>query len=580
MQIVAVSESGADRLSPMFNPVSSSGTNSVDIIDGDLRRGQRRFVTSANLVTDSDIATSIDSLTPLLSGRNWIQHELGDAQLGDTRRTWRLVEGARAIAAHPTASLPQALGGWASLKGLYRFCVNKAVKASAILQSHVRASYERLKHTPIVLAVQDTCLLDFSAHPGTEGLGPLATKTSRGLFLHSTLAFTPERVPLGILAQATWVRDPETYGKKPDHKQRPIEEKESLRWLESVTRVSEARKACPNTRFVSIADREADIYDLFAMERPNDVDLLVRSAMDRRVEQPEKLLRARVAAAPVAARVTLQIPRREVTPKRISAPKKTVAPEKATHENVAAENMAAPEKATHEKMVTPQKVITPERTAILELRFTPIVLKPPRRRETETQENGEKLKNVRAWAISASEIDCPEGIKPIDWLLISTMPVKNVKQALEKLQWYTCRWEIEVWHKILKSGCRIEQRQLATAERLERLLTIYSIIAWRIQLLTMLGRSTPTAPCSVVLEESEWQALYCVIHKTTELPNEPPSLAEAVQWTAKLGGFLGRKGDGQPGITVIWRGFQSLTDYAEMYRIMKHQPPFRNVGNA
>ena len=211
----------------------------------------------------------------------WAVTEFAEAELGDLRRTQRLVELATVLAQRPGASLPEACGDRATLKAAYRFFDNAAIDPQNLLDSHVDATLPRLAAVPLVLAVQDTTELDWTAHPATTGLGPLGHSAHRGLLVHTTLAFTPERVPLGVLAQRVWARDPAEIGKRATRKQRSISEKESQKWLTSVEAVLAARGACPRTRFVSVGDREADVYDLLAVERPAGVDLLIRAAWDR-----------------------------------------------------------------------------------------------------------------------------------------------------------------------------------------------------------------------------------------------------------------------------------------------------------
>jgi hypothetical protein len=378
------------------------------------------------------------------------------------------------------------------------------------------------------LAVQDTTYLDWTAHPDTEGLGPLASASRQGLLAHSTVGFSEERVPLGVLEQQVWARDAETFAHLKDHKQRAIEDKESHKWLQSLAAVEAARKACPNTRFVSVGDREADIYDLFITERSSGVDLLVRAAENRRVETEERYLWAAVEASPVVASAEVKVP-----PRNAQA----------------------------------------GRTAQLAIRWREITLRPPRTRAKE------KLASVTVWAVWAVEMDPPPDLPAVEWLLLTTVPVQTTADALQRLAWYACRWGIEVWHKVLKSGCRIEARQLETADRLKRCLTLYAVIAWRVLYATMLSRSVPEASCLALLNEPEWQALYCAIHHTTILPPTPPTLQQAVRWIAQLGGFQNRKRDGHPGVTVIWKGFQHLSDLTYMYLVFRPQLPLKDVGN-
>jgi hypothetical protein len=227
-------------------------------------------------------------MSSLADDTHWAVNEFAEAELGDLRRTQRVVELATALAQHPTAPLPEACGTGAMLKAAYRFFSNDAIEPHDLLQSHSEATYSRLCRVPLVLAVQDTTEVDWTAHPATQGLGPLGHRACQGLHVHSTLAFTPERVPLGLLAQQVWARDPNDRGKRARRKQLPISQKESHKWLTSLAAVCDAHEACPTTRFVSIGDREADVYDLLAMECPEGVELVIRAAWDRCVRAPER----------------------------------------------------------------------------------------------------------------------------------------------------------------------------------------------------------------------------------------------------------------------------------------------------
>jgi hypothetical protein len=453
---------------------------------------------------------------------DWIETEFGAAELGDARRTQRLLTLMGQVAARPGASLPEACGSRGQLKAAYRFFANDAIAAEDLWASHIAATYERAAAVPVVLAVQDTTELDWGSQSATAGLGPLGAPSHQGLLVHTTLAFTPERLPLGVVAQAVWARDPWTVGHRATRKQRPIAEKESYKWLASLQAVGEARHACPQTHFMSVGDREADVYDLFVAERLAGVDLLVRAAWDRRVEHPEQYLWATVSAWPLAATLTVHVPRHEGQPAR---------------------------------------------PAVLSLRFGPVTLRPPRHRRAE------HLPAVTVWAVYVVEEYPPAGVEPLEWLLLTTWAVRTVDEAVERVEWYGVRFGIEVWHKVLKSGCRIERRQLESAERLQRCLPLYSVLAWRILYATLLSRTLPELPCTVLLALEEWQALYCAIHHTPTPPATPPTLQQAVHWIARLGGFLERPSDGEPGVAVLWKGFQHLADLTTMYCIMRPPSP-------
>ena len=453
-------------------------------------------------------------------GAAWALVEFGDAELGDRRRTARLVQLATALADQPGASLPDACADPATLKAAYRFFDTDAITPEALLAGHVAATYARLRAVPLVLAVNDTTYLDWTAHPATTGLGPLATAHQRGL-LHSTLAFTPERVPLGLLRLHCWARDAAGYGQQPDRHARPLADKESRKWPTSLAAVNRAAAACPATRFVHVSDAEADVYDLFVAARAGNVALLLRAGQNRRVEHDARYLWEALATAPVATRLTLDLPRQGARRAR---------------------------------------------RATVAVRHRPVTLHPPRHRA------GERLAPAALWAVWAVEEDAPADAEPVEWLLLTTAPVATVADAVERVAWYAGRWGIEVWHKILKSGCRIEARQLATAARLERCLALYAVIAWRVLHATMLARAGPDLPCTALLEADEWQALWCTIHRQPTPPARPPTLREAVRWLARLGGHQGRVGDGEPGVAALWKGFHHLADLTTMYRIMRPPP--------
>lgn len=450
-------------------------------------------------------------------GTTWRKSEFSGAELADPRLTKRLIRIAQKLADNPHGSIPQACGAWEDTKAAYRFFDNDKVNEQDIQAPHQSAAYDRAKKHPTVLAIQDTTQLDFTHHPATQGLGMLNDQAHHGLFYHPTLLVTPEKVPLGIIDHQVWERPPEDFGKKHQRKQRPITEKESQKWLISLNQTAKLQKAVPRVEVVNIADREADIYDYFQLAHDLEIDVLVRAAWNRRLDQPEGYLWDHMAKVPVCQHITIAVPRKKGQVKR---------------------------------------------QAVLSIRYSKVALQPPRHRYREKD-----LEPVTLWAIYAHEADPPAGAAPISWMLLTTLPVPTAHQAVEKIQWYTCRWQIELLFKTLKSGCRIEQLQLETAARLRRCLAVYAVIAWQVLFLTMQSREVPNLPCDVLLEIEEWQALYCYIHKTKSPPTQPPTLREATRMIARLGGFLGRKGDGHPGATTIWRGLQRLQDIAAAWSL-------------
>jgi len=370
--------------------------------------------------------------------------------------------------------------------------------------------------------VQETTEANWTNLRVTEGLGPLGNSACHGLLVHTTFAITPERVPLGLLAQQVWARDPDDIGKRARRTQLPISQKERQKWRNRLDAVFTARASCPTTHILSVGDREADGYDVLAAPRPVGVDLLRRAAWHRCVTTPQRSVWDTVAVQPVAAQLVLHVPRRGAQPAR---------------------------------------------QATLARRFCPLPLFPPKPRKAE------RLPGVDLWVVQVGEVAPPAEAEPLAWLVLTPGAGESVDEALARVQWSACRWGIEVWHRIVKSGWRLEARQCQKAERFHRALALYRVLAWRIFYATMLARAVPDVPCSVLLDPDEWQALYCAIHRVPTPPEEPPTLGQAVNWIAQLGGFVGRRRRDRPGAEVMWRGFQHLGDLTMMYCIMRRDSP-------
>ncbi len=450
---------------------------------------------------------------------DWVVEELGAAQMGDARLRARLLSLARDFYAQPRAQIPQACGSRAKAKAAYRFFDHPRTTMDAILQSHYEATGARVSSHPVVLAVQDSTSLNYNTQPAIENLGPIGTRadTWLGLMVHDTMAFTPEGVALGLVDVQCWARDAKAFGKKHQRKSLPIEEKESYKWLKSVQAAARLQARCPHTTVVSVGDREADIFELFDFARtlPHAPKLLVRAEQNRKLTAEQDKLWEHLARQPIAGYQELKVPRRNKRPARI---------------------------------------------AKMAISYARVELKAPQHKAW--------LKPVTVWAVWAREIEAPEGIEPLKWMLLTTCEVNRFEQAIEKIAWYAARWGIEVYHRTLKSGCRIETRQLGSADRIEACLAIDMVVAWRIVHLTKLGREHPDVPCTVYFREAEWKALVTYINRSAVLPDKPPTLREATRMVARLGGFLGRKCDGEPGTQTLWLGLQRLDDLTAMYQIV------------
>lgn len=456
---------------------------------------------------------------------DWREEEFGGVELFDQRLKRRLLGLAEDFFGQPGALVPQACGGSpARAKAAYRFFANPRVRMKRLLRGHVEATIARIRGQSVVLAVQDTTTLNYSAHP-PAGCGPINTRQDRavGLILHDTMAFTPDGTPLGLLDVQCWARDAEEAGKRYRRKELPIEQKESLKWLTSYRAVSEVQRICPNTMVVSVGDREADVYELFeeAARTAGGAKLLIRAERARKRQVGGAYLWERMGREQVSGVQSVRVPRRGSRRAR---------------------------------------------TAQLQVRFARVELQPPQHKE---------LRPVAVWAVSAREVGHgPEVKEPIDWMLLSTVETSSFGQACERLAWYSRRWGIEVYHRTVKSGCRIEDRRLADTESLMSCLAIDLVVAWRVYWVTKAGRETPTIPCDKFLHEQEWQVL-CAWATRKPPPALPPPAEQAAKWIGKLGGWLGRKGDGPPGATCIWRGLVRLQDMAHGYALALTIHPIR-----
>lgn len=449
---------------------------------------------------------------------DWAEEEFSGAQLGDNRRVDRLITIARDFYARPTANIPQACGSRAKTKAAYRFLENSENIMEKIHKSHYEATVNRIRKEKVVLAVQDTTTLNYSTHPATENLGLIGYRENGGigLIVHDTVAFNVDGTPLGIIDVQCWARDPAEFGKKHLRKQYEIEQKESYKWLKSFKATEEAQRHCAETTLISVGDREADIYEFFhlVLSKPGGPKLLVRAEHNRLL---------------------------------------------ACGQGKLYEHISAQEPAGIQVVHVPRKKKQPAREAELEIRFAEVKLQSPRDKK--------ELGELSVFAIIAEEIDVPEGVEGLRWILLSTCEVKTFEQAIEKLRWYCIRWGIEIYHRTLKSGCKIEQRQLGSADRIETCLAIDMVVAWRIYHLTKLGREVPDMPCTVFFEDAEWKALVAYKTQNPVPPEKPPTLREAIHMVASLGGFLGRKSDGDPGAQTLWLGLQRLDDITEMWKV-------------
>lgn len=445
----------------------------------------------------------------------WIAEELRTVDLGDERLDKRMPKILDRLASRPTVSIPAACNGWAETQAAYRFFDHEAVTEASVLAPHREATIQRIAQHRVVLLPQDTTELDYTSKKDKiKGLGPLNDENRVGLFAHPVVAVTPERLCLGTIHVHLWTRTDLEQGDL--RKQKDIEEKESMRWLEGYRQACAVAERVPDTLVVSISDREGDIYECFAESLPEEgrrkAAWIIRARHNRSVtvDNTKGPLWDQVAHSPVLGHITVEV-------------------------------KAAPERKARSAQLTVQSVAIKPR----------IPYRP----------NGRKLPPVTFYAVLVREVQPPPGEDPIEWLLLTNLSASTFAGACSVVEYYVCRWQIEVLFRVLKTACKVEERQLETTERLKPCVTLYLIVAWRVLFMTWLGRTYPTLSCEAVFAPEEWKSVWTIVTKKP-LPTSPPSLSAFIAMVASLGGHLGRKHDGDPGPQTIWIGMQRMHDFA------------------
>jgi len=456
-----------------------------------------------------------------LDGTSWAEEEFGGAPLGDKRLSRRLVNVAAVKAEDPGRAFSGvAKGDWPAVKAYYRMIdqpEESEVTLEHILAPHRERTIRRMMGQQTVLCVQDGSELNYTNLDRCSGLGELkANQTGakmRGMRLHSTLAVAPNGLPLGVLkAQCTAPK-----AKDPEEKRQPsaipIEEKKSFAWIDHHRDLVEVAGKMPQTRLIDVCDREADFFELFDEQRQHSrVDLLIRARYNRSTgTEPFKLFAA-AREAPELSRILLPIMRQSKRPKK-------------------SRQKAKPARAG--------------RMAEMVIHALPVQLKPP--------EYYADRPPIEIYVVHAVEAHPPAETKAIEWFLLTTIPIATAADAQQCLRWYALRWRIEDWHRVLKSGCRIEDLAHKNAQRLTRAIGIHLVIAWRIMLMTLMGRETPELPAELLFSDIEIRTLQAFAKK--KRLNPPTTVGEAVLLVAKIGGYLGRNSDPPPGHQLLWQGY-------------------------
>jgi len=463
----------------------------------------------------------------LPNAQEWAEQEFGNVKLGDKRLDKRALEIAARLARRPSDSLPQQMGSWAAQKATYRLLDNDAVSYEALSRPHwqkTRQSCDEQDST--FLLVQDITELDYSSHKATDGLGPIGDHRGRGMLVHNTLALQANTGNvMGLAYQQVWER-PSINRKRTETKAQRQQraDKQSARWVQAIREIG---KPTTNARWVHVGDRESDIFDLFQMCADTGVDFCVRILQNRRVGNWS-----------------------EATPRYLVSDLRQLAP------------------MGYRVLAIPAQRGKPKREARLSISWQPVTIRSPRNRP------GEETR-LNLWAVRVWEPHPPKATEPIEWLLLTSVPVETFTDALERIDWYTYRWVVEEYHKCLKTGCGMEKRRLQSAERLHRLLAFLSILAVRLLQLRDMARTKPQQKVLTVVQPLLVQI---VAARTNSDPNTM-TLHQFWHAVAQIGGFPQRKSDGEPGWERLWHGWLRLLDWAEGVSFANNLPPIQDVGN-
>lgn len=455
--------------------------------------------------------------------------EFANCEFGDQRLTKRLRKLAEKLSDCPHLSIPAALITKGDVDGCYRFFDNDKVTPDDILSPHVECTYERIRQVKYVLLVQDTTEIDLTRpEQQVAGAGPMDCDARLGAFFHPMIAFDAHGVGLGLVGQKSWTRvelDKASHAEKSKkRKRKPIEEKESYRWLQGLQTARRAAAACPQTTCVCVGDSESDIYELFAahaesLEQTPNLQLLVRAGQDRNTTGGEDWAE-QVRQTEKIADHCIHIRGRRA---KVAGGKKSA-----------------------------RSADRDARTAELEVRKATVEVRRP-------VHGGKQLpESIRLNVVFSEERNPPSGETPISWMLVTTLPIETDEDVQRVTSSYCGRWQIEVYFRTLKSGCRIEQRRFETIDRVLNCLAFYSVVAWRLMYLCHLGRACPELPCELMFEPSEWKSVYAVLGE--EIPEHGcPTLNELIRAIARLGGFMDRPGN-HPGTQTLWVGLLRCYD--------------------
>lgn len=451
---------------------------------------------------------------------SWVELEMETIDLGDRRLNQRSFDILEGLGLAPGRTIPQAFQAWNEIKATYNFFNNDLVSEEKILAPHLEKTRERIREYPVVLFTSDTTDINYTTKTAMKNKERLDNKQN-GLWLHATIAVTPERLNLGLVQANFWHREQEVAEKSSAYRtardKASIEEKESYRWIESYQKACEIAKEIPGTQIINITDREGDIIELFELATSENekakANFIIRSQYDR-------LIGTKDVEADKAIKKLWQ-------------------------------KLKKAESIGELEFVISTRGDRKARKVKQQLKAVSVTLTP-----------ASKKKSIIVNAVMAIEEQPPEGEEPLIWIFITDLPIKTFEDVCKIIEYYLCRWQIELFFKVLKSGCKVEERQLQTAERIKNLLAIFMVLAWRVMFTMMLGRICSEMSCADLFDEAEWKAVYKILNKKKALPRKPPPLGEFVIMVARLGGYVEQKDGEPPGVKTMWKGMARMVDFS------------------
>lgn len=431
---------------------------------------------------------------------------------GDIRRDQRFVTLIDNISQQPGSSIPRQSNNWYDAKAAYNFFKSNEVTLDTLKKTIAAYGAAQVSAVSQLLIIHDISNISFN-NSDVEGLGYLDHAKGNGILSYSSIAVSTEGLPLALMYQHTWTRSWEQVGKSRFKKKLPFEDKESYRWYDGMQSVNTSLG--PDIHKIHIADRQADVYELFFNAYEQQTDLLIRAYVNRKLSDGSHLW-DNISQQEIKSNIILNIP-----------------------------DAAGKKKDPIDATVRYQQVE---------------ILRPVTSKD--------KYESVELTAIEVRQQGAVSNEEDrVCWRLLTTLKITSVTEVLQCIKWYTYRWLIERFHYVLKSGTKIEELQLKQATSLQKAISVYSLAAFRIMQLVYQSRQHPDASCEIVLTEVQWKTLYMLINKTIQIPERPPSLHQAVMWIGRLGGHLGRKSDGPPGLKTVWLGYQQLCHAATIYEL-------------